>query len=87
MSLGVGSFTALSPDGTRIAVRIDDPENTDVWVGDVGRGNLSRLTTDAAFDDHPLWTPDGERVVFTSDRDGSLGSTGPPLTAPARSST
>jgi Tol biopolymer transport system component len=35
--------------------------------------NLSLLTSDPAFDGVPLWTPDGERVVFTSNRDGLLG--------------
>ena len=41
---------------------------------DVARGGLSRITTDPATDGpDPVWTPDGERVVFQSDRDGALG--------------
>ena len=64
---------ALSPDGTRIAVQIGGRENTDVWIGEVARGTLSRLTTDPANDGNPLWTLDGQGVVFESDRDGSLG--------------
>ena len=66
-------FPDLSPDGTRVAVVIGDPDNTDVWIGEVARGNLSRLTIDPASDQMPLWTPDGERVVFSSDREGPLG--------------
>ena len=65
--------TDVSPDGTRIATWTDGPENADVWVGDVARGNLTRLTTDPAHDGWPRWTPDGERVVFASNRDGSFG--------------
>ena len=63
----------LSPDGTRLAVFIIDPENLDVWVSELARGTLSRLTTDATADRSPLWTPNGERVVFSSERDGSVG--------------
>ena len=50
-----------------------DGDNDDVWVSELARGTLSRLTTDAAFDGAPLWTPDGSRVVFASQRGGSLG--------------
>ena len=60
----------LSPDGTRLALGIVDPENTDVWLSELGRGTLSRLTTGPASDWSPLWTPDGERVVFASNRAG-----------------
>ena len=34
------------------------------------RATLSRLTTDPARDDKPLWTPDGQRIIFTSERSG-----------------
>ena len=63
----------LSPDGSRLAVQIADSENFDVWVSELARGTLSRLTSNPEFDGSPLWTPDGERVVFQSERDGSLG--------------
>ena len=62
----------LSPDGTRLAVAIAD-NNTDVWVSELAVGTLRRLTTDPAQDNEPLWTPDGERVVFASQREGSWG--------------
>ena len=61
----------LSPDGARAAVSIlDGSGNSDVWVSDVVRGTLTRLTTDDAFDGRPLWHPDGRRVAFRSDRNG-----------------
>ena len=62
----------LSPDGMRLAVTVRD-ENNDVWVADLASGTLRRLTTDPATDAVPLWTPDGERVVFASQREGSWG--------------
>ena len=61
----------ISPDGTRIAVEVFDPESAvDVWIWHLDDGPLARLTFDDAGDSAPLWTPDGERVVFSSDRDG-----------------
>jgi len=36
----------------------------------ISRGTLSRLTTDPAPDTHPLWTPDGQRIIFRSTRAG-----------------
>ena len=44
--------------------------NTDVWLLDTKRGVLSRFTTDAADDVVPVWSPDGRRVVFSSNRTG-----------------
>jgi len=59
----------LSPDGTRIAVNIRDQEN-DIWVWNVLRQTLTRLTFDADVDLSPVWTPDGRRIVFASTRTG-----------------
>ena len=61
----------ISPDGKRVAVSIVDPGNTDVWIWDLRHNRLERLTRDPAVDWSPLWTPDGERLVFTSNREGS----------------
>ncbi len=63
----------LSPDGRRLAVTIGDP-NVDVWIYDLERKTLNRLTSDPAFDYAPVWTPDGQQVVFTSTRDEGPGS-------------
>ena len=60
----------VSPDGTRVAVTVRGADNTDVWIWDLSDETLTRLTFDAAVDKNPLWTLDGERVVFRSEREG-----------------
>ena len=60
----------VSPDGTRVAVTVRGAEDTDVWIWHLTDETLTRLTFDAPVDQYPLWTPDGERVVFRSDREG-----------------
>ena len=63
---------SLSPDGTKLAVgRRDPPSHTrDLWVLDLKRGTSSRLTFDPADDLNPVWTRDGSRIFFSSDRKG-----------------
>jgi len=56
---------ALSPDGTRVASEIRD-SNVDVWIYDLSRQTSTRLTFDAEDDSFPVWTSDGERIVFSS---------------------
>jgi hypothetical protein len=60
----------FSPDGRRLAVYIADPiiSSRDVWVLDIGQRVWSRLTTNG-ISDKPLWTPDGRRVVYSSNDD------------------
>ena len=72
MPLGPYRSPSVSPDGSRIAVDVFDPENNDIWIHDLVRGTERILTTDPANDRHPLWTPDGEWVVFESAREGQL---------------
>ena len=60
----------LSPDGRRVVVYIADPvtSSRDVWVLDIGQRVWSRLTTNG-ISDKPIWTPDGRRVVYSSNDD------------------
>jgi Tol biopolymer transport system component len=46
--------------------------NHDIYVMDVDGNNQTRLTTNAAYDDQPKWSPDGTRILFMSDRDGNF---------------
>ena len=56
----------FSPDGGRIAV-VATGQDHDVWVYSIAARTLSRLTFQG--DDHdPEWTPDGMRVIFSSQR-------------------
>ncbi len=59
----------LSPDGTRVALDVRDQEQ-DIWIWDLGRRTLTRLTFEAGPDTYPVWTPDGRRIVFSSVRGG-----------------
>lgn len=61
----------LSPDGARVAFH-DLEGDRDIWVWDFERETTIRLTFDPARDAFPIWTPDGQRIIFTSDRDGGF---------------
>ena len=63
---------SISPDGRYIAVGVEDPENWDVMVYDLQRDTPTQLTFDPGRDRHPLWSPNGQRLVFSSDREGSM---------------
>jgi Tol biopolymer transport system component len=64
---------ALSLDGKKAAVSLVDAQrNEDVWVLDLDRGALpTRFTFDTGRDFAPVWSQDGSRVAFASDRKGS----------------
>jgi len=59
----------LSPDGTRVALFILD-EELDVWLWDLARAMLTRVTFEPGVDMNPVWSPDGRRLFFTSERAG-----------------
>jgi Tol biopolymer transport system component len=62
---------ALSPDGRRVAAEIAGADGRfDLWVVDVARGVPSRLTTDPANDRDPVWSPDSQQIVYSSDASG-----------------
>jgi Tol biopolymer transport system component len=60
---------ALSPDGTRVAVFANDQER-DLWLWDLRRTTLTRLTATPGVDVVHVWTPDSRRLIFTSERGG-----------------
>jgi len=61
----------ISPDGSRVVISVSEQGGGDVWIYDLEREALTRLTFDPALDHMPMWTPDGQRVVFDSLRDGA----------------
>ena len=64
------TYARLSPDGRRIALDSRDDE-FDIWIWDVERETLQRLTRDPGTNRGPVWSPDGQRVAFTVERDGT----------------
>ena len=69
---GIYDDFRLSPDEKRIAFSTSGADNVDVWVLDSVRGVSSRLSFDPGIDDPPMWSPDGLRVVWASNRAGSF---------------
>jgi len=63
---------ALSPDEQRVAVaRIDNATGApDIWVIDLARDAMSRVTSHPSLDDMPLWSRDGQHIVYKASRGG-----------------
>jgi Tol biopolymer transport system component len=60
----------ISPDGKKVALDFESGGSQSIWIWDLHRENLTRLTRDAISDAMPLWTPDGQRILFLSSRRG-----------------
>jgi class 3 adenylate cyclase/Tol biopolymer transport system component len=63
-------FPKISPDGTKLALTVEDGGNWDIWVWDFSRENQTRLTFEAFPDLQAIWTPDSKKIVFWSTRNG-----------------
>jgi Tol biopolymer transport system component len=60
----------LSPDGRTLAVSITDKE-AQIWQYNFSRETLTRMTFEGNDNLVPVWTPDGKRIAFNSNREGS----------------
>jgi Tol biopolymer transport system component len=60
---------ALSPDGRWIAGNRTAPENS-FWLLDLQAGTETKFVFDTSRNFMPVWSPDGQRIVFASNRDG-----------------
>jgi eukaryotic-like serine/threonine-protein kinase len=61
---------SLSPDGRQVALFRGVSGNLDIWLIDMSRGVPTRFTFDSADDAIPIWSRDGRRIVFSSNRKG-----------------
>jgi eukaryotic-like serine/threonine-protein kinase len=55
-----------SPRGDRVALTIVAGQRRDVWIYQLPRGPLVRLTTEGVLNDRPEWTPDGQSIIYRS---------------------
>jgi len=62
----------LTRDGLGLLFRRTVDGNSDIWFHDLSRNARQRLTTDSGRDIEGAWAPDGDRLVFNSDRSGYL---------------
>jgi Tol biopolymer transport system component len=58
---------ALSPDGRNVAVEISDVDNrqADLWVIELARGVMNRVTATPDIEANPVWAPDGRSLAFS----------------------
>jgi tRNA A-37 threonylcarbamoyl transferase component Bud32 len=62
----------LSPDGKRVVVVIQDGGSYDLWLYDIARGALTRLTFGGGDNRAPIFSPDGRRVAFLRLQEGNF---------------
>lgn len=55
----------LSPDGRSLALFASD-QSIDLWLSDLMRSTLSRVTSGAGVESYPVWTPDEKSLIFSS---------------------
>ena len=65
-------YPRVSPDGSRLAFEFDSQGNRDIWLYDLRRQSQTRLTNGPTEDMLALWSRDGQRIFFTSDRTGNF---------------
>ena len=71
---GVYRGVEISPNGTRVAVHRHDGTGGDIWVIEPPPRAPKRITFDATQDNSsPIWSPEGDRIVFASKRNGKWG--------------
>ena len=61
-------YPAISPDGSTIVFAYKG----DIYSVPTQGGEARQLTTNAAYDSHPIWSPDGKKIAFASNREGSM---------------
>ena len=61
-------YSAISPDGSKIAFNFKG----DIYIVPSAGGKAYALTNNPAYDVKPVWSPNGDKIAFASDRNGSF---------------
>ena len=71
MNSGIYGNIMLDPSGKFVTSDTTDldSQNTDIWTYDLEARTAKRLTFDPALDSLPVWSPDGSRIIFASNRE------------------
>ncbi len=64
------AYPRVSPDGRQLAVGVDDGKEVNVWIHDLSGTSAIRRLTFGGNNRYPIWTSDGARIAFQSDREG-----------------
>ena len=77
MNMESVSNPAISPDGKQIVFtrtwvdKVKDEYQSNIWIVDIDGNRVRELTSGSWRDSGPVWSPDGKRIAFLSDRDGT----------------
>lgn len=63
----------LSPSGEMLAYSVDAYDDFDIWMRSLRTGERTQISSHPAMDTMPIWSPDGESIVFVSMRDDVKG--------------
>jgi len=75
---------AYSPDGRTVAFHAVSNEQYDIFLLDLETGAVSNLTNDEAYDASPVFSPDGTKLVYTSNMGANGKLVGLDLTDPSK---
>ena len=62
----------VSPDGGTLVVQTGEQEGGVLWIYDLSGDTQIQQLTFEGNSQRPVWTPDGQRITFSSDRDGTM---------------
>jgi len=69
---GTYSYPRVSPDGRFVALDVFTGPSRDIWILNLERSTFTQLTDGPTEDMTPIWSADGRRVFFASNRSGTF---------------